>query len=148
MSIKILTFGLHRTPALARRIPDFHSRSKNSEGPFVALSLALIREIPQRIALHLQVAKHPCTKSCHRPVNGMHSIEKADTYRSGFSIDEKNRRSKTRSFFDSFLSFSGWCGVPGLELSHLLTARQEGGQARVYSKALVEENGKTKSKAR
>jgi hypothetical protein len=30
-----------------------------------------------------------------------------------FSIDGKNRRSTTGSFFDSFLSFSGWCGVRG-----------------------------------
>jgi len=46
-------------------------------------------------------------------VNGVHSLENPRTYKRVFFIDEKNRRSTTRSFFDSFLSFSGWCGVRG-----------------------------------
>ena len=54
-----------------------------------------------------------CTKSCHWPVHGVHSIENACTYRRVFFVDWKNRRSTTGSFFDSFLSFSGWCGVRG-----------------------------------
>ena len=54
-----------------------------------------------------------CTIFGHPLVDGVHSIEKSDSYRSVFSIDEKNKKSKTRLFFDSFLSFSGWCGVRG-----------------------------------
>jgi hypothetical protein len=56
---------------------------------------------------------HSCTKSGHRPVNGLHSIENTCTYKHVFFVDGNNRRSTTRSFFDSFLSFSGWCGVRG-----------------------------------
>ena len=54
-----------------------------------------------------------CTISGHGAVNGTHSIENMWTYKRVFCIDGKNRRSTTRSFFDSFLSFSGWCGVRG-----------------------------------
>jgi hypothetical protein len=54
-----------------------------------------------------------CTIFGHPLVDGVHSIEKSDSYRSVFSIDEKNKKSRTRLFFDSFLSFSGWCGVRG-----------------------------------
>ncbi len=52
-----------------------------------------------------------CTISGHRPVNGVHSIENTCTYNHVFFVDWKNRRSTTGSFFDSFLSFSGWCNV-------------------------------------
>src|SRR4051794_34172913 len=54
-----------------------------------------------------------CTKSGHGAVNGVHSIENACTYNCVFFVDWNNRRSTTGSFFDSFLSFSGWCGVRG-----------------------------------
>ena len=54
-----------------------------------------------------------CTIFCHRPVDGVHSIEKTCSYKGVIFIDEKNRRSTTGPFFDSFLSFSGWCGVRG-----------------------------------
>ena len=54
-----------------------------------------------------------CTIFGHPLVDGVHSIEKSDSYRSVFSIDEKNKKSRTRLFFDIFLSFSGWCGVRG-----------------------------------
>jgi hypothetical protein len=54
-----------------------------------------------------------CTKSGHGAVNGVHSIENTTSYKRAFFVDVKNRRSTTRSFFDSFLSFSGWCGVRG-----------------------------------
>jgi hypothetical protein len=65
-----------------------------------------------------------------------------------FSLTPKIERVKTESFFDSFLSFSGWCGVRGSNDITYVAERQQGGCARVYSKALVEENRKTKSKAR
>jgi hypothetical protein len=54
-----------------------------------------------------------CTKSGQAPVDGLHSLENAWGYKERFFVDEKDRRSTTRSFFDSFLSFSGWCGVRG-----------------------------------
>jgi hypothetical protein len=54
-----------------------------------------------------------CTIFGHRVVDGLHSIEKSDSYNGVFSIDEKNRKRTTGLFFDSFLSFSGWCGVRG-----------------------------------
>src|ERR1017187_5034058 len=54
-----------------------------------------------------------CTKFGHALVDGLHSIENTPTYRAWFFVDGKNRRSTTRLFFDSFLSFSGWCGVRG-----------------------------------
>ena len=46
-----------------------------------------------------------CTKFGQGPVNGVHSLENTCTYNLRFSIDWKNRRSTTRSFFDSFLVF-------------------------------------------
>ena len=64
-----------------------------------------------------------CTKSGHRLVDGLHSIEKTDSCSTEFFIDSKTRRSTTRSFFDSFLSFSGWCGVRGSSVVTVLTAR-------------------------
>ena len=54
-----------------------------------------------------------CTKIGHKLVDGLHSLEKKSSYKCRISIDWKNRRSTTGSFFDSFLSFSGWCGVRG-----------------------------------
>jgi hypothetical protein len=54
---------------------------------------------------------------------------------------------KTDSFFDSFLSFSGWCGVRGSSESPSASRDEEGGQVRVYSKALVEENREETLKA-
>ncbi|HKU25922.1 MAG TPA: hypothetical protein VJQ54_10655 [Candidatus Sulfotelmatobacter sp.] len=65
-----------------------------------------------------------------------------------FSLTEKIEGVKTYSFFDSFLSFSGWCGVRGSsEVTFSDRKVAEGGQARVYSKALVEENGEEMLKA-
>jgi hypothetical protein len=58
-------------------------------------------------------------------VDVLHSIENADSYKRSFSIDEKNRKRKTESFFDSFLSFSGWCGVRG---SSIVTFSPKGGK--------------------
>ena len=66
-----------------------------------------------------------CTKSGHLPVDGLHSIENTCTYIPVFFIDEKYRRSRTGSFFDSFLSFSGWCGVRGSSRVTVLIARLE-----------------------
>jgi hypothetical protein len=54
-----------------------------------------------------------CTKIGHAPVDGLHSIENPCTYKPVISIDDFYRGSTTGLFFDSFLSFSGWCGVRG-----------------------------------
>jgi hypothetical protein len=35
-------------------------------------------------------------------VNELHSIENTSTYKARFFIDEKNRKRRTESFFDSF----------------------------------------------
>jgi hypothetical protein len=64
-----------------------------------------------------------CTIFGQGAVHGVHSIENTCSYKCVFSIDEKNRRSTTRSFFDSFLSFSGWCGVRGSSVVTVLIAR-------------------------
>ena len=61
--------------------------------------------------------------SGHRLVDGLHSIENTCTYKRVFFVDGKNRRSTTGSFFDSFLSFSGWCGVRGSSGVTVLIAR-------------------------
>ena len=76
-------------------------------------------------------------------MDGLHSVENRDSYKRVFSIDEKNRRSRTGSFFDIFLGFSGWCGVRGSSEVTLASQDNEGRLARVYSKALVEANKKT-----
>ena len=64
-----------------------------------------------------------CTKSGQRLVDGLHSIENTCTYKRVIFVDEKNRRSTRGSFFDSFLSFSGWCGVRGSSGVTVLIAR-------------------------
>ena len=64
-----------------------------------------------------------CTNSGHQLVDGVHSLENTYTCKARFSIDVISRRSTTRSFFDSFLSFSGWCGVRGSSGVTVLIAR-------------------------
>src|SRR5947209_10988236 len=64
-----------------------------------------------------------CTKSGHVIVDGLHSIENPCTYGRVFFVDWKTGRSTTRSFFDSFLSFSGWCSVRGSSEVTFLIAR-------------------------
>jgi hypothetical protein len=71
----------------------------------------------------------------------VHSIEIPTLTNRYFSLTAKFKGVKTYSFFDNFLSFSGWCGVRGSsEVTFLNRKVGEGGPARVYSKALVEEN--------
>ncbi len=38
-------------------------------------------------------------------MNGLHSIENTSTYRAQFFVDEKIRKCRTESFFDSFSVF-------------------------------------------
>jgi hypothetical protein len=40
-----------------------------------------------------------------------------------FLLTIKIESVETESFFDNFLSFSGWCGVPGLKRSHPFIAK-------------------------
>src|SRR5882672_3737522 len=79
-----------------------------------------------------------CTKSGHRAVNGVHPIENACSYKGVIFVDSENRRSTTGSFFDSFLSFSGWCGVRGSSLVTVLTRKveMEGGQGSIAKRWL------------
>jgi hypothetical protein len=46
-------------------------------------------------------------------VDGLHSIDFAADTRAGFLLTLKMKGVKTNSFFDSFRSFPGWCGVRG-----------------------------------
>ena len=54
-----------------------------------------------------------CTKSGHRPVDAPHSTENKRDKTTNFLLTLKLKGVKTESFFDNFLSFSGWCGVRG-----------------------------------
>jgi len=65
-----------------------------------------------------------CTISGHGLVDGVHSIEKTEVRGGDFSLTEAAERVKTYSFFDSFLGFSGWCGVRGPSEITVLAARR------------------------
>ena len=100
-------------PCGAREVHDFH---KSEIISCLFASVAFSQRILRKAASDTGFAKtgvEGCTKSGHRLVDGLHSIENTPTYRAWFFVDGKNRRSTTRLFFDSFLSFSGWCGVRG-----------------------------------
>jgi hypothetical protein len=47
------------------------------------------------------------------PVGSPHSLAKKEDAAAQFSLTPKMKGVKTQSFFDSFRSFSGWCGVRG-----------------------------------
>jgi hypothetical protein len=78
---------------VASRIPDLGTDPDSARQ--VSSNPCLTR-VPQE-----NVFRH-CTKTCHRLVDGVHSIENTCTYNRVFFIDEKNRKSRTESFFDSF----------------------------------------------
>src|SRR5258705_6889625 len=86
-----------------------------------------------------QCGNHHCTKNRHLPVNQLHSVDFAIDKMRWFLLTPKIERVKTYSFFDTFLSFAGWCCVRDSSGVTLLRKRS-GRRARVYSKALVEEN--------
>jgi hypothetical protein len=46
-------------------------------------------------------------------VDALHSIENKSDKVAQFSLTPEIEGVQTESFFDSFLSFSGWCGVRG-----------------------------------
>ena len=97
---------------------------------------------PRPTCLLRAMAFSTCTKFGHPPVDGLHSIENTALVGAHFSLTKIMKSVKQKSFFDSFLSFSGWCGVRGSSSVTLPLQNAQGRQARVYSKALVEENGK------
>jgi hypothetical protein len=59
------------------------------------------------------MAYSDCTKSGHPPVDGLHTIENKSDRGAHFSLTQKLEGVQKESFFDSFLSFSGWCSVRG-----------------------------------
>jgi hypothetical protein len=113
------------TPCSAPILRDFHNKLQASGScPRAANTF----ENPPNPTIHaLSPRSGPllCTKSGHGLVDGLHSVENKCTYKRVIFVDGKNRRSTTGSFFDSFLSFSGWCGVRGSSGVTVLIARLE-----------------------
>jgi hypothetical protein len=110
-------------PRLAREVRDFHKQVRKSQPN---LCIDLNQWIMRKLASDAGFVKNGlrvCTKSGQGLVDGLHSIENTCTYKRVFFVDGKNRRSTTGSFFDSFLSFSGWCGVRGSSGVTVLIAR-------------------------
>ena len=98
-------------PCGARQVRDFHMRHLKFF-PDAHIDSCQYRERkPPSDAGSAQSELRVCTKSGHTPVDDVHSIENTCSYRARFFVDGIYRRSTTRSFFDSFLSFAGWCGV-------------------------------------
>jgi len=56
-------------------------------------------------------------------VDGLHSIDKKVLASCDFSLTGKIEGVKTQSFFDNFLSFSGWCHVRGSSTVTFFAAR-------------------------
>ena len=112
-----------RIPCQTREVHDFHSPATRHNPDRNIRSLARILRNPPPARLLRENDFAVCTISGQGAVHGVHSIENTCSYKCVFSIDEKNRRSTTRSFFDSFLSFSGWCGVRGSSVVTVLIAR-------------------------
>jgi hypothetical protein len=94
-------------------LPDFHKPQDGIEqlAPGSFFQEFFQKACPARVVSRTESSL--CTIFGQGVVDGLHSIENTTSCKSRFSIDEKNRKRKTRSFFDSFLSFSGWCGVRG-----------------------------------
>jgi hypothetical protein len=69
-----------------------------------------------------------CTKSGHAPVNGLHSIENTSTYKARFFIDEKIRKRRTESFFDSFSVFPVGA-ASGAQAKSASASRDDGSKA-------------------
>jgi hypothetical protein len=98
-------------PCRAREVLDFHKRPVNVFPDAHIDSCQYRGRKPPSDAGSARSELRVCTKSGHMPVDGVHLTENTCTYKRVFFIDLINRRSTTRSFFDSFLSFTGWCGV-------------------------------------
>jgi hypothetical protein len=130
----------------ARHTPDFHN-------PEILLTLSCIPVSPIPNGTHphptlllFEIAPALCTKSGHRPVHRLHSLENTCSYKPKLFIDSKNRSlyKHTRSLTTSKVFPVGAAsGARAQSPSAHCKVGMEGGQARVYSKALVEENRKT-----
>src|SRR5579883_299619 len=81
-----------------------------------------------------------CTKMCQGLVYGLQSYDFKGDADAWFSLTGNKKGVKRHSFFGTFPSFADWCGVRGSSEVTVLLRKRGGGQARVYSKALVEEN--------
>jgi hypothetical protein len=79
-----------------RVLRDFHRQSEIGRAPSVRQIPALMYEKPRPARVSSKIMFPGCTVSGHLPVHGVHSIEKACTYKGVFSIDSKNRKSKNR----------------------------------------------------
>src|SRR5215468_4530340 len=98
-------------------------------------------ENPRKTCAQSKSMGADCTKIRQRLVNGLHSIDSARDINACFCLTVKIEGVKTHSFFDTFPSFSGWCGVRGSSKIAFTNCKvSKGRSARVYSKALVEEN--------
>jgi hypothetical protein len=78
---------------------------------------------PRPACLLREIDSPDCTKSGHPLVDALHSIENTHLADAAFSLTKIIEGVKTESFFDSFLSFSGWCGVRGSSWVTLNTAK-------------------------
>ena len=112
-----------QTPCGARQARDFHKRDVEY---FLDVHIDTCQRRERNSASDAGFARSElrgCTKYGHRPVDDLHSTEKTCTYKRVFFVDGIYRRSTTGSFFDSFLSFTGWCGVRGSSGITFLIAR-------------------------
>jgi len=113
-------------PYPAREVRDSHRRKmKSLAGVHIDTYRCYGRNAVSGAGFVRPLKGH-CTKTGHGVVDGLHSIENTDSCGSVFLIDEKNRKRTTGLFFDSFLSFSGWCGVRGSSEVTLLIERSGG----------------------
>jgi hypothetical protein len=113
----------YETPCLAREVRDFHKfEAEWRPAACIDLNEYIMRKLGSDAAFARDLLR-VCTKFGHRLVDGLHSIENTCTYKGVIFVDGNNRRSTTGSFFDSFLSFSGWCGVRGSSGVTVLIAR-------------------------
>ena len=110
-------------PSLPRTSRDIHNSAITFYRSLATIWCTRNTRKPAFDVARRENVQRRCTKSGQRLVHGLHLIENSRTCRCGFFIDEKTGRSKTGSFFDSFLSFSGWCGVRGSSGVTVLIAR-------------------------
>ena len=113
-------------PCQALGVRDFHKAEAEFRLPFASIPVNTKSETPRLARRLREVLLRVCTKSGHALVDGLHSIENTDSCGRVFLIDEKNRKRRTESFFDSFVSFSGWCGVRDSSGVTLLIERSGG----------------------
>jgi hypothetical protein len=105
---------------------DFHSRRRAAKSAAHSFGPALCCENPHPACFLREVALWNCTKSGQAPVDGLHSIENKSDKGAQFLLTAELEGVKRESFFDSFLSFSGWCGVRGSSCVTLNVAKWGG----------------------